>query len=255
MVPPVIHFIWLSGIPFSFVHFIAVKSAYLVNEGYRVQLHCEVEPPGPWWRAAREYAEPVPLAAPTQIGGRPLLHPAHRADVARLRILKEYGGIYLDLDTVCVRPFAPLRGNRFVLGEEGDGEGLSNAVILSEPGHPFLDRWLAGFDPKTSYWHGFRSRGPQDEYWAEISVDYPMFLVGKFPDEVTVVTDEKFLWPRYNDDDLERFFRGHFSSPNSMCHHLWQRVTWDYYLRAVTPEYVRSVDSTYNLIARRVLDG
>src|SRR5581483_6850969 len=112
------------------------------------------EPWGPWWELAKPYLEVVKTGAPDSIHGIPLEQGAHQADVARLQILHQHGGIYLDLDVLCLRPFAPLQNESVVMGEE-HGEGLCNAVILAEPGALFLRRWLdaySNFDPAD--WNG-----------------------------------------------------------------------------------------------------
>ncbi|NJM07426.1 glycosyltransferase, partial [Candidatus Gracilibacteria bacterium] len=79
--------------------------------------------------------------------------PIMRVDAARYLLMHHFGGIYADLDYECVQPFEPLlRGQRLLLGwepvEHIDIEyahsaklrhQLCNAVIASEPGHPFWE--------------------------------------------------------------------------------------------------------------------
>ena len=60
-----------------------------------------------------------------------------RADVIRLVVLYVYGGIYLDLDIVCLKSFDFLRQYEFVLPRTMP-VGLSNDFILATPKHPFL---------------------------------------------------------------------------------------------------------------------
>lgn len=78
-------------------------------------------------------------------------------------MLQQYGGVYLDIDTFVLRPFAPLslysydtvlgmeaRILNFLRGPRSDSEmdpkGLCNAVIISRPGSTFLDRWLESYE-------------------------------------------------------------------------------------------------------------
>jgi len=42
------------------------------------------------------------------------------SDVARLQVLLEVGGIYVDTDSVILRSLDELRAHRMVLGEESD---------------------------------------------------------------------------------------------------------------------------------------
>ncbi len=115
-----------------------------------------------------------------------------------LSVLHEQGGIYLDMDVLCLRSFEPLRRHEIVLGEEGKdrGYGLCNAVILAAPGSWFVRKWLAGYDPDTSLWKGFRSTG-RDAYWNELSVRYPAYLARLYPGRVHVVDHRAFFWPTW----------------------------------------------------------
>lgn len=187
MIPNVIHFCFgLSpdhgGKPFSLVHYLAVRSAVETNRPETVLFHYRYEPTGEWWERARPYLDLHPVEPLAALYGVPNPHYAHQADYIRLSALHEHGGIYLDMDVLCLRSFEPLRRHETVLGEEGkDGfYGLCNAVILSAPGSWFVSKWLEGFDPNTSLWKGFRSTG-HDAYWNELSVRYPAYLARLYP--------------------------------------------------------------------------
>lgn len=60
-----------------------------------------------------------------------------RADVIRLIVLYVYGGIYLDLDIICLKSLDQLRAYKFVLPKTKP-VGLSNDFIIAQPKHPFL---------------------------------------------------------------------------------------------------------------------
>ncbi len=254
MIPDVIHFVYLGG-PFSLVHYLAVRSACVVNDPESIRCYCVQEPSGEWWERTRPYLDVVRIHPPSETSGIPLCHPAHQADLLRLQILRAQGGVYLDLDVVCVRPFKPLMDKRLVLGQQGAGgeEGLGNAVILSEPEAPFLSKWLEGFDPSTSLWQGFRSSG-EDEYWDELSVRYPAFLARLYPEEVHVESYKRFYWPLYHPAHLRWLFeeRGSFFE-DAYCHHLWQSRSWGQYLANLTVERVVATETNFSAIARRFL--
>jgi hypothetical protein len=250
-------FIFLKPMSFSLVNYLAVRSAAAVNQPDEVHLYCEELPSGRWWEKARPYVtEVTKIEPPRVVGGVPVEHPAHKADLVRLDLLLRDGGVYLDLDVLCVKPFAPLLRESFVLGQEGeDGyEGVCNGVILAEPGAAFAKEWLAGFDPRTSRWQGFRARG-HDENWNEMSVRYPAHLARLFPESVTIAPYDNFHWPTWRDEHLDWFFRGNGDEfPNSYCHHLWQATSWDRYLKDLTPEYIKNVDTNFTVRARRFID-
>ena len=176
MIPKIIHFIYglkedFGEMPFSLVHYIAIKSAYEINKPDQINFYFRYQPTGDLWEQAKQYLHLVPVVPPTDIFGNPLCHPAHQADVLRLLILIQYGGIDLDLDTICIKPFDDLLHHKFVIGQQGTGyhlEGLSNAVMLSEKNSRFASVWLSNY--KT-----FRSKG-KDEYWDEHSILVPLKL-------------------------------------------------------------------------------
>jgi hypothetical protein len=260
MIPNRCFFIFLGEMRFSLVSYLAVRSAAEVNRPDEVVLYYEHLPTGPWWDRARPYVtDLVRVDPPRRVGAAELVHPAHQADVLRLETLLKDGGVYLDLDVLCVRPLTPLLGERFVLGQEGreqDGDVpvLCNGVILAERDADFARAWLDGFDPETSLWAGFRSRG-RDEYWNEISCQYPAHLAALHPEQLTIAPYDAFHWPMWHAEHLARLFLGSGDAfPNAYCHHLWQSLAWEKYLSKLTPAYIREVDTNFNLMVRKYVE-
>lgn len=66
---------------------------------------------------------------------------AFAADYARLDVLREYGGFYLDMDVELLRPLDSLLSNRAVLPFSNSAT-IDLAVIGSEPKNELLDRLL-----------------------------------------------------------------------------------------------------------------
>jgi hypothetical protein len=257
MIPNRIHFCFglaedFGGKPFSLVHYLAIRSAVEVNRPEAVLFHYRHEPRGPWWERARELVEPVRIEPPREIHGVSVRHHAHQTDLVRLQVLFEQGGIYLDLDVLCLRPFAPLLEHPAVMGWEAQW-GLCNAVVLAEPGGFFVERWLEGFDPERSLWHGFRSQGA-DEHWGEMAVRYPAMLAERYPEHVHVVGPRAFFWPTWTPADLRLLFeKGGESFDEAYCLHLWEQCSWDRYLCDLDADAVRSVDTNFHRLARRFL--
>lgn len=204
--------------------------------------------------------------------GRPLYHVAHKADVVRLQALKETGGIYLDLDTICVRPIKALLDHSFIIGQELKAEyipknwrqkikytirkkfakqnankitGLCNAALLAEKNSPFVNLWL---DTYAS----FRSKG-RDKYWNEHSVFIPIQLAAAHPDKITFLGPYAFHYPLYDKPGLESMFEKVTNFPEAYLHHLWESFSWEPYLSKLTVKEIFEKDTTYNLIARRFL--
>lgn len=280
MIPNHLHFIFglnpdYGKIPFSIVHYLAVKSASELNKPSTTWFHYQYEPSGEWWERTKPLVTLNKVTAPDTIFGRPLFHFAHKADVLRLQVLKETGGIYLDLDTISVKPLSELLGHSFVIGEElrtayvpknlrqrikyvlakklglpitkleGTNNGFCNAVLLSEKDSPFAARWLEEYKQ-------FRSKG-RDRYWNEHSVRVPMRLARQYPEEITLLGPYCFHYPLYNKEGLQFLFEERHEYPEAYLHHLWESLSWDDHLSKLTEEDIRRRDTTYNLIARRFL--
>jgi hypothetical protein len=256
-IPNIIHFIYAlapdgGGKEFCLVHYLAVKSARLVNNPDKIFLYYSYEPEeNIWWEKTREMVQPEKITPPQAIYGNKLHHAAHKADVVRLEKLIQRGGIYLDIDTICVKPFHPLRRHAFVMGYEKNNKtigGLCNAVMLSEKNAIFPRAWL-----QTYQW--FRSTG-RDRFWAEHSVRVPYRLSKNLPElasQIHIEPPASFFSPSYHSGDLENMFRKKATYPGAYCHHLWESFSYDKYLKNITVDFIKEADTTYNLIARRFI--
>lgn len=277
MIPNIFHFVFgmaadFGGRPFSLSHYLAIKSAAAVNKPETIFFHYEFEPTGEWWDKAKPLLTLNKVRAPESFMGRPLYHVAHKADVIRLQVLKEYGGIYLDLDTICVKPLHSLYDYSFIIGQELKPEyipknwrqkikyairkqfqgkkgneinGLCNAALLAEKESPFVNLWL-------DMYSSFRSTG-RDKYWNEHSVFVPIKLAAKHPDKITLLSPYAFHYPLYNKPGLESMFEKQTDFPEAYLHHLWESFSWEKYLSRLTVKDIFEKDTTYNHIARRFL--
>jgi hypothetical protein len=273
-IPNIFHFVFglkpdFGGKPFSLVHYLSIQSAIEVNTPDKVYFHYHYEPTGYWWELIKPKLTLNLVSIPESIFGNPLHHFAHKADVIRLEVLLEYGGIYLDLDTICVRPLAPFYDkSSFMIGSQLNHEsfslrlkrsvrsldlssimsgqmGLCNAVLLATKNNPFVKIWY------DSYRY-FRSKG-RDEYWHEHSVIVPHQLATTYKSLVTIASPYRFHYPIYDENGLKNLFEHTRSYPDAYVHHLWETLSWDRYLQHLTPEGISTVDTTYNLIARQHL--
>jgi hypothetical protein len=274
MIPNIIHFVFgmahdFEGKPFSLVHYLSIRSAVELNKPSATIFHYHYEPEGEWWEKAKPLLTLEKINAPESFMGKRLYHAAHKADVVRLQALKATGGIYLDLDTISVRPLTELLCFPFVIGQEPpkvyapknwrqrikyklglirkmeEITGLCNAVLLSEKNNDFLNRWLEAY-------RSFRSKG-HDKYWNEHSVKVPKTLADMYPNNVTRLSPGAFFSPLYDEQGLRSMFEEVTDFNGAYVHHLWETFSWDKYLLPLTPEKILSQDTTYNLIARKYI--
>lgn len=280
MIPNIFHFVYftpadLSAKFFSLAHYLAIQSAIVKNTPEKVIFYFDKEPYGEWWNKIKPLLTLHQMEAPKTFLGRDIFHLAHKADVVRLQALKETGGIYLDLDTISVKPLTNFLNNSFLIGRELDAEyvpknwrqkikyttrkkfgllksnaivsaNFCNAVLLSEKNSAFVNLWLNEY--KT-----FRSLG-RDKYWNEHSSIIPERLAKQHPELITIESPYAFHYPLYDKKGLQSMFETVTDFPNAYLHHIWESFSWNDYLSKLSVEQIRQKDTTYNLIARKVLD-
>lgn len=147
----------------SLAHFVSVWSAmYHLNPG-RVIFWYRYEPKGEWWDILKPFVE-MRKAGDIVIHGTKVVHYAHQADVIRLRALSKYGGTYVDIDTVTLKPWGCNGG--VTLGAQKLPKGVSNAMISCAPESSFIKSWL-------NEYKSFKNCGADSSHWNRHSVDVP----------------------------------------------------------------------------------
>ncbi|RXK41142.1 hypothetical protein M231_01545 [Tremella mesenterica] len=181
--------------------YLAMKSALMVLKPEKMYFHYVNLPTGPWWDLISPHLTLTPTIVPHSVFGNELNHFAHQADILRLMIMKHMGGIYLDIDMFIIKPFDDLMYESTTLAMEMspdsrrdklDPTGLCNAVIVSEPGSVFINRWLTSYDTFN-----------QDS-WARHSVEIPWEIARRYPDEIQVLNHKAFFWPMWHGDEVQR---------------------------------------------------
>jgi hypothetical protein len=287
VIPRRIHFVYVGGRTFSFIHFLAVFTAWKVNRPDCIYFHHTEVPTGQWWDKARAYLTLHRVEPVRQVHGNPITYPAHMADVIRLEMLQRFGGIYLDLDIVSLRPYAPFLQHEFVMGME-PGTGLCNAVVMARQDAEFLSLWREQY------------RSFDGSRWNHHSVVLPWQMAQAHPQLIHVADKYAFFYPTHN-DPVHRYLWGerptlrertmrlaknllrlaaepfggrrdairqayyrtfhalrgrewHYRRAcQSYCLHLWEGLWGEPYLKAVTPDYLRNSSSNFARLLRGVL--
>jgi glycosyltransferase involved in cell wall biosynthesis len=249
--PRLAHFVFDLGPnpdDFHFVHYLTIASCLATVQPDEVHVHCHHEPSGPYWDL---------LASSVVV--HPVKPDAHDADMLRLDVLAEHGGLYADLDTLFVGRF-PERLWRapFVIGREADvpdGTGLprpalSNALLMSQPGSAFVEAWRAELRAAN------RGRGANDRRF--LAQD----LALRLPHEVHVEPQRTFhafeptpsgieLLVGHATEDLDGVATIHLGADR------WSSEghpeTSTLHAGVIDEQWIRSSDSTYATAARPFL--
>jgi len=243
-IPNIIHFVF--GLAeqtdeFLFAYYVAILSALIVNSPDRIYFHYHYEPHGKWWSLVKKYVILNKIEMPTSIGSKPLLHVAHKADVVRMQQLIRMGGVYMDIDTITVRPYAELLGNNTVLARQDNG--ICNAVMLSAPGSEFMLEWMGVYEQH------FNPHG-----WEESSIKLPALLVqGKCESTVKVLDEKYFFKPGW------RQWRTIFEDSTEihdelMTLHLWEKFSLPYLKQVQDGTYVDTHNNLYAKMLRKLME-
>jgi hypothetical protein len=260
--------------PFHILHYLCLASCRAVNRPDAIHFHYRHEPFGPWWEKIKPHLQLVrapevvegflPARYADSAEGRFIeqlgLSYAHEADFLRLDILIAHGGVYCDMDTLFVRPYADAWfAEDFAIGEESapfaPGQvirpTLCNAVMFARPGSRFARVW--------------RERMGQvfDGSWSGHSCHEAARLWRVMPDALRVLPREYFyrhgstiagLRTLLEESDGER--------PDRYSVHLWAHLWWDAARRdfssvhagEIDEPWVRTRDCTLAKLARQFLD-
>jgi hypothetical protein len=282
MIPRKFHFIYVSRGDrpvFGLMHYAAIKSAIDLNRPEKVFYHCNVEPEGEFWEKIRPLVEIVHTEVPAEIQGNKISNLAHAVDILRLEALKEYGGIYMDLDTICVRPFkSSLYKCKCVLGlelnpgwsalnhlkkivkaaaklhftemadkvfnfREHKYMGFGNAVIMAEKDSLFIERWLESYANFNS------------DHWNMHSVIMPFRVLYKRNKKLVKALGYKaFYYPLYKPDGLAKLFETDKGCrfDKAIVHHLWANVSYDKYIENSDPGKTEGL-SYYESLLRKYI--
>ena len=259
-IPNIIHFIYgfkEQNEEFELYRYIAIKSAHDVNKPEKIYFYYYYEPYGEWWEKSKKYLTLEKVNLPQEIYGNKLYHYAHQSDVIRLQKLIERGGIYLDIDTICLKSFENLLHYDFVMGEQNNSDnstiyGLCNAIILSKKNSEFAIKWLDTY-------RTFRSKG-RDNFWDEHSVIKPLELSKIYCDSIKILSCESFFYPLWYDMNNVIFTENYKLEDykkiiqNNYCIHLWDTY-FNKYLKTLTYDSIFKNNTLYNIFSRKFLNN
>ncbi len=179
-----------------------------------------------------------------KVVGKEVTHVAQRADLLRVIIMKQYGGIYMDADVFILKSFDPLRkASDAVMGLEApDGYmGMANAILLTKPNGEFINL----------YWEHAHKLNPNR--YNHYGVEIPKMLSEKYEgreDVIRPLNHRAFFWPLWYYVERKKLFEEDaFDFRWNYAVHLWEsRSLW--YLQHLTPEKLVHPTSAFERLAK-----
>ncbi|XP_035824771.1 uncharacterized protein LOC101856087 isoform X2 [Aplysia californica] len=239
-VPNIVHYVSFRNSYMDLRMFIALYSVITVQNPCLILLHGDVLPAGPYWEMIAPYATRfvhVVRHPQTHINGKQIEHVQNMADIARLRILLEFGGIYLDTDSVLLQPLDVFRTATFAVSRESTQDTMSNAVMIASPNNTFARVWLGEY---ASY---------DGSSWGSHSVVRLTELAGRRPDLVQGMGP---IFIRYGYKEVDRLYEKECRlGTDDFGIHLYRKK----YPEHADLEYIKRARSTFARISRYVLFG
>ncbi|XP_054268627.1 uncharacterized protein LOC128990320 [Macrosteles quadrilineatus] len=166
IVPNHVHFIRFGQPEFSFVHAICVMAAFKNQRPEKLYIHTDLDGfHGYYWEVMmnltgfKDVLIINKMKVPTEIFGQQLRSKwknYHGGDVARLEVLRKYGGIYLDSDSYIVRSLDDFRRYEIALGWF-PGKDMGNQILVAHKDARFLRIWYESYkdnyDPSSWYYN------------------------------------------------------------------------------------------------------
>lgn len=251
--------------PFQYFHYLTIKSCYLTQNKPEIWIHFVHEPnDNIWWEEAKQYCkikkyDTIPEEIFVFLKNIRDLHFVLIADVFRLLILKEHGGVYADMDTLFYRPFFPHFENKsFVMGLEEQFHkknnkilttGLCNALMICEKQSKFIDVWL------NSYEKHFIN--PKDLNKMAVRIPHGLNVHNNLVHVEPVESFFKYLWSKnfYNEiiEDEKWVWDYNTGDEGIFSKHLYEGMNYGL-LKTFTPDFLLKSNSLFAKMCRNI-DG
>jgi len=148
IVPNLMHYVHLDKNTLNFVSLICMLSAFYNHRPAKMYLHTNIQPEGHYFeifqKVVGDRLEINEIVKPTHVFGQKLSSVQHSADVARIKLLMKYGGIFLDEDVFVVQNMNRFRHFECALGWP-EGQNIGTQVLVAHKDARFLSKWLAQY--------------------------------------------------------------------------------------------------------------
>lgn len=202
-IPNIIHYIYglkKQDQEFPFLFYYGILSNILINQPIKIFFHYKYIPYGYWWNKIIKYLTLNYIDYDDlELNNQKVEHYAHKSDYIRLLYIYKYGGIYYDIDTLCVKSHEYLLDNELVLGIQekykNEFDLIGNAVIMAKKENKFIKKII------DNYPNHFNNND-----WTGASLFLPTELYNKLEENeknnIKLLNNKYFYYPNYNEEYL-----------------------------------------------------
>ncbi|XP_054166185.1 uncharacterized protein LOC128963697 [Oppia nitens] len=259
-----LHYILVNTIEITFIHFLSILSVLKNHKPDVVYIHCNCRQlTGQYWQRVLRVSDitkiPIQLKEreiPKTIFGQsfnPEYYNWHAGDVTRVRVLIEYGGIYLDRDVYVVNNLDTYRNNEMTLDFENPIDFMGSQTLIARKNATFMRLWLDSY------------RNYRRNCWTCNSATIPTQLIVKRPDLVNRTVQGAFgcnvyvvcplVFRRYDSNWRQKFqtvhlwIRGNSYTNGLVC--LRKKSQFNHF---IDEKYIYAMKQTFGEMGRDLLD-
>ncbi|XP_035225252.1 uncharacterized protein LOC118197822 [Stegodyphus dumicola] len=147
IVPNIVHFVHFDSRDLTFIQVVSIKAVFFNHRPEKILIHCNCfSLKGKYWDMVKNISiiNILYIDKPTHIFEKPLSSVFHSSDIARLKILMEYGGIFLDTDTYVVKSLDYFRKFEMAIGWP-PGQNLGTQLLIAHKNARFLRLWYNSY--------------------------------------------------------------------------------------------------------------
>ena len=259
LIPNIAHIVWIGGGKMDFLFYLCVLSLLYVAEVENVYIHGDAPPTGKYWEQIRlnPRIRLIHRETPKTVYGTDVHVLSHVTDVWRVDFMVKYGGIYVDTDTVFVKPLDyTIRGY--------DAVGSYDWTYWNHPFPDTINFGVAIGKKGAKYWHLFQESMKWfiDSDWAWNGLRQPYKIKERHPDLVRIDPHLQVICYKYKCHPT-----WHPEYHNESVHHLnsnsiknWREDVYAFHWTLPTPPELHNKtaliksDSMFAEIGRYILE-
>lgn len=247
-----IHFVRLDRYgdyhEFSLIHYLCIKSFAVNHPGAEIFIHQNRSFYSKWFSLLD-----------SEIGNRLTLVNyvindwdiydcvSHRCDRIKLDIAKDYGGLIVDSDFLCLKPCDQLidLNHKINICEERDPvtHKFVQLVIglMYASDCKFIDEWIEAYN--------HYEKGKDWTYYAG-QVPTKLWKSGKYDKDINIIPESLIDPFSYTRDGMADLFLHNYDVPYAYMVHTAESVVWDRFLKPLDLEHIMTVNTTFTKLAR-----
>lgn len=269
IVPNIVHYILFEKHKISYIHMLSLFSVCRIHRPQYIYFHCDchqIDDDDANWHRVLKFVNKtndvtvkiVPTERPTHINGiriREDFQNFHGSDITRYRLLRQYGGIYLDNDVLVCQSLHQFRRYEFTLNWDV-GQSLGSQVLIGHKNARFLKFVLESYKLyDTNRWYYNAAELPTKA----ILRKYPQIvhrIKVKFGVDAPVAC--KYFYKEYHDDWQTEYYTFHMVARGNVI----QWGDWclgfdEHYMKHVifSDDTINTMNNTFAEVARFVVFG